>query len=67
MNQEQQPVEIVITDIDMPFSLLVYFLVKIAVAAIPAAIVVAIFYAAIVVIGGFLLTRLGGVLGGLGS
>lgn len=48
-----------ITDFDMPFGSLVGFMVKAAIASIPAAIIIAVLYFGVVLFGGLLLMGLG--------
>lgn len=48
MDEPVKPTPVIIIDFDMPISSMMMFMIKLAIAAIPAALIIAIGYAAIV-------------------
>jgi hypothetical protein len=67
MNQPTASMRVVIADFDMPFWSLVNFMIKVAVASIPATIILSILGFVIVFLGSIVLTACGAAIGGFGS
>jgi len=66
MNEPQPATRIVITDFDMPFWSLVNIMIKVALASIPATIIVSILFFLIFLAGSFVLAAFGLAVGGIG-
>jgi hypothetical protein len=67
MTEQAGSTRVVIADFDMPFWSLVNFMIKVAIASIPATIIVSIIGFVIVFIGSFVLAACGVAVGSLGQ
>jgi hypothetical protein len=67
MDQPQHPARIVITDIDMPFTSLVSFMIKLALASIPATMIVSLVLFATWLAGSLVLVIAAAAIGVLGQ
>jgi hypothetical protein len=67
MTEQPRSTRVVISDFDMPFWSLVGFMIKVAIASIPAAIIVSIISFIIVFVGSVVLAACGVAVGGLGQ
>ena len=67
MTEQSLSTRVVIADFDMPFWSLVGFIIKVAVASIPAAIIISIIGFVIAFVGSVLLAACGVAVGGLGQ